>query len=70
MMLTVEVIKAQIEQYVKGKSQAMADFNAFNGAISALNGLLELNTQMESEAQELIKEAERREAGVPGDDKG
>ncbi len=49
MILTKEMILAQIEQYKQGRIRSQADFNAFNGAIDALEGLLKLEAQLESE---------------------
>lgn len=54
-MITRPILEAQKELYEKGRAEALANFNAFNGAIEAIDNLLDILTQKE-EAQ--AKEAE------------
>ncbi len=49
-MITRPILEAQREQYVKGKEQAIAKANAFNGAIEVIDNLLTICAQ-EEEAQ-------------------
>lgn len=49
-MLSREVIEAQRANYVQGREQMVAQVNALNGGIDAMDNLLRILDQMEAHA--------------------
>ena len=68
-MITRAILEAQRDQYQKGRELALAalekakaEFNIFNGAIEACNGLLVILTAMEDfEASKKLEESKNTE---------
>ena len=63
-MITRPILEAQRKLYLQGREKAIADVNAFNGAIKAIDDLLDLCAQKEqAAADERQADADEKEAG-------